>query len=233
MRAAAWGERTVRPKRASSAQRSEPKAKRPRTLGTPSGRGTLVPIRGGAPVVDGDGHRRGAPLAGRHPHGFDDPAVAGAAAEVPRDGLADLEVGRLRGPVEQVVHRHDQAGRAEAALDGALVDERRLHGGQLAVVLLALDGLDRLAHGGRGQDQARAHEGPADLHRARPALALLAGVLGAGQVEAVPQDVEQALAQPGVLDLVGPAVHPQGVGQVHPKALRTARSARTATAWRR
>ncbi len=51
MRAAAWGERTVRPKRASSAQRSEPKAKRPRTLGTPSGRGTLVPIRGGAPVV--------------------------------------------------------------------------------------------------------------------------------------------------------------------------------------
>ena len=60
IRAAAWGERTVRPKRAPSAHRSEPKAKRPRTLGTPSGRGTLVPMRGGAPVVtvvDGVGHR--------------------------------------------------------------------------------------------------------------------------------------------------------------------------------
>ena len=46
MRAAGWGERSVWPHNIPSAKRSEAKAKRPCTLGTPSGRGADEPISG-------------------------------------------------------------------------------------------------------------------------------------------------------------------------------------------
>ena len=75
--------------------------------------------------------------------GGQDPAVAGAAAQVAGDRLADLEVRRCR--------RCGRAGRApsrsargaEAALHRALVDERLLHVGEVAVaVRQPLDGGD-------------------------------------------------------------------------------------------
>src|SRR5207344_1534855 len=117
IRAAAWGERTVSPNRASSAQRSEPKANRPRTFGTPSGRGTLVPMRGGALVSTGAtvSVTGRAPPTGGHPNRLDDPSVAGAPAQVPRDRLADLRVGGGWAAIEQVVDGHHQARCAEPA----------------------------------------------------------------------------------------------------------------------
>ena len=53
-----------------------------------------------------------------------------------------------------------------------------------------------------GSHQARAHEDVVHQHRARSALALLAGVLRTPQLQALAQDVEQALAPPDVVDLV-------------------------------
>ena len=53
------------------------------------------------------------------PHGVEDLLVAGAAAEVARQGLADLGVARGGRAPQQVLGRHDQARRAEAALDRA------------------------------------------------------------------------------------------------------------------
>jgi hypothetical protein len=132
---------------------------------------------------------------------------------------------------EQVVHGDDQARRAEAALHRALVHEGLLHRGEAAVRAEALDGGDLPAGGRRRQHQARAHEHAVDEHGARAALALLAGCLGAGQAEPLAQDVEQALAQPGVADLVVLAVDPQHVvlvgGDAHRWALRRPGPART------
>ena len=57
-----------------------------------------------------------------------------------------------------------------------------------------------------------------EVDRARPALALLAGVLGPGQPEPLTQDVEQALALPHVVGLpplaVDRQVHPHRLGRL-------------------
>src|SRR5437773_11728854 len=49
--------------------------------------------------------------------------VAGAAAEVPGDGLADLHLGRLRVRGEERDGRHHHSGRAEPALQPVLLVE--------------------------------------------------------------------------------------------------------------
>ena len=61
---------------------------------------------------------------------IDDPAVAGAAADVARQLLGDLDRRRIGDPGEQIVGRHDQPGGAEAALHRASVDERLLDVGR-------------------------------------------------------------------------------------------------------
>src|SRR5206468_2812294 len=73
-------------------------------------------------------------------------------------------------------------------------------------------------------------------HRARATLTLLTGVLGARQPEPLPQDVEQALTQPGADHVVFGVVDREVVvlRRRHPgNILVTARRAMTATQWRR
>ena len=111
-------------------------------------------------------------------------------------------IGRLRVAVEQGVGGHDQPGRAEPALHGAGVDERPLHVGRRARLGEALDGDDRLVDGAGREHEARADQLAVDEHAARAALALLARALGAEQAEPLAQHVEQALAEPGVGDVV-------------------------------
>src|SRR6185436_1660042 len=67
--------------------------------------------------------RHGLPLPRGRLNRVDDVLVAGAAAEVAGDALADLGFGRLRIVVEQVGGRHDHAGRAIAALQTVLFPE--------------------------------------------------------------------------------------------------------------
>ena len=96
MRADACGERKVAPHNMCSSHRSDEKANLPRTLGTPSGRGADVPMRGAVPletrvevsVAIGD------PIAsgGGEAHRFDDASVAGAATQVAGQLFADLDL---------------------------------------------------------------------------------------------------------------------------------------------
>src|SRR5687768_11818471 len=96
IRARAWGERRVRPHNIPSAHRSLPKMKRPMTLGMPSGRGADSPMRGarswrpaGGAVVGGASGVMVSATAHLHDplDRGEDPAVSGAATEVPTDGL--------------------------------------------------------------------------------------------------------------------------------------------------
>ena len=146
------------------------------------------------------------------------PASASRIASSPGCGLA----------LEQVGHGDDEPGRAEAALDGAGLDERLLHRVQAAVAGEALDRDDLVTVGLGGEDEARAHELAVEHDRARAALALLAGVLRAGQLERVAQERQQALAAADV----GLAALPVD-GQLDPHATRhrsRARPARTRSA---
>ena len=73
-------------------------------------------------------------------HRVDDVLIAGAAAEIAFEAVADLFVGRIGIALEQLLGRHDHAGSAEAALEAMLVPEGFLHGVELAVGGEAFDG---------------------------------------------------------------------------------------------
>ncbi len=140
------------------------------------------------------------------------PSVAGAAAEVAAQRLPGLDLGGPVVALEQVVHGHRHAGGAVAALHGAGGGQRLLDVARGAPGRQALDGVDLAVGGQRGGHQAAGHQLAVHLHRAGPALALLAAVLGAGQSEPLAQHVEQALADPGVGDGPFETVDPQRVG---------------------
>lgn len=70
----------------------------------------------------------------------------------------------------------------------------------------ALDRDDLAALDLTGRDQTRTHRYAVQADRAGTALALLAGVLGAGQTQALAQHVQQGLALPHVVGFLGTAV---------------------------
>src|SRR5579885_1361788 len=119
--------------------------------------------------------------------------IPGAAAEVARDPIADLGLGRIEVAVEQRLRGDQQARRAEAALQRRVLQELLLYGMQLAAGGEALDGLDRVPFGLDGEHQARAHETPVQDHAAGAAVAGAAAFLAPGEVELVAEHVEQGL----------------------------------------
>src|SRR5262245_5017085 len=66
-------------------------------------------------------------LLRRRLHLVHDVLVAGAAAEVALEAVADLVVGRIRVRLENRARGHDHAGRAVAALEAVLLPESFLH----------------------------------------------------------------------------------------------------------
>src|SRR5712692_833342 len=105
----------------------------------------------------------------------------------------------MRLAAQQVMGRHHESGRAEPTLDGARLDEGVLNRVKSATAGQAFDRDDLPT-----LDLAREHEAGADqrsveVHGARSALALLAGILRAEQAKALAQHVQEALALPGVL----------------------------------
>ena len=137
-------------------------------------------------------------IAGSLVNRVEDLLVPGAAAEVPGERLADLVVARIGHAAEEVGRGDDEPRRAEAALHRARLGERALHRMELAVARETLDRDDVVAVRLGGEHETRADELAVEEHGARAALALLAGVLRAGELEAVAQRREQALARPGV-----------------------------------
>ena len=114
------------------------------------------------------------------------------------------------------------------------------------VVGQALDGDDLAALDLTGRDQTGTHRHAVEADRAGAALALLAGVLRAGQPHALAQDVQQALALPHVVGLLLTAVDGEidAHGYAAPSRVRplprydsqvhvSVRRAMTPTAWRR
>ena len=147
MRAYGCGERSVAPHSAPSAGRSDEKANAPWTLAIAVGARRASrrcrPARRASPSRSSVTRHRSPRRRGDGDllHGLDDPAVAGAAADVAGQLLADLDARSGCGvAVEQGVGGHDQPGRAEPALHGAGVDERLLHVGRRARLGEALDG---------------------------------------------------------------------------------------------
>src|SRR5947209_17189907 len=72
---------------------------------------------------------------------LEDLAVPGAAADVPRERLADLRVARLGVALQERLRGHDEPRRAEAALHGTGFHERHLERMHFSA---ARESLDRL-----------------------------------------------------------------------------------------
>src|SRR5713226_1627659 len=86
--------------------------------------------------------------------------VAGAATQITTESVAYLDFGWLRIFSQQMLHRHDEAGRAEAALRATPVTVSFLDGSQAAVLAHTLDGRDLLPFAARGQHSAGQHGDP-------------------------------------------------------------------------
>src|SRR5919206_3442860 len=147
--------------------------------------------------------------------GLNDVLIAGAAAEIAGQPLADLLVGGERIFPQQIDTGHQHAGRAEAALQGMELAERLLERRQLLARAQALDGLDGGAVRLHREGQTGAGAVAVDQDRAGATDAVLAARMRPGEAEFLAQEVVQ---QETGLDsaAVGPAVYP------HPHVVRGA-----------
>ena len=121
-------------------------------------------------------------------HRIDDLAVAGAAAEHAAQSVLDLGPARLAVPPHQFLGGHQHAGRADAALGRAMIEERLLERGhRIASTGETFHRLDAAA-----RDLAHGHEAgtnlaPIQQDGAGAAIAGIAADLRAGQTEIVAQ----------------------------------------------
>ena len=137
---------------------------------------------------------------------IDDVGISAAAADVAAHALAQLRGRqlRLRGEVgadvardaglDLVEHRDRRAdlpGRAIAALIAVMLDEGGLHRMQMLRRAQPFDGGDAVALVHHRERQAGIDPPPVDHHRAGAALAVIAALLGAGEMQVLAQRVEQ------------------------------------------
>ncbi len=133
--------------------------------------------------------------------GIQDAAPTGAAAEVRKEGLLDI---RRPGGLVQGGQPAQDAGGAEAALAGAVRDERLDQGLPASRRETVCGGDGAPGDPAQGRDAGDAGL-PVDQHGAAAALALrAAAVLDRGRPELIPERVEQRTTR--VVQLDGPAV---------------------------
>src|SRR6266566_873667 len=169
--------------------------------------------------------------------GFDrvhDLRVARAATEVALERGADRLAIGPRLALEEGQRRQQHAGRAEAALHGAVAHERLLQRVQATVALQPAQRDDGAASQPGGQNEARGHRPPVEQHRADAAHTLVAALLDVEDAERVAQQLEERLVG-AHLDLARAAIEDEP--RDHRRARSTARvSARrhsTPATWRR
>src|SRR5690348_4079129 len=121
--------------------------------------------------------------------------VSGAAAKIARQRIANLGLGRMRIVVEQRLGRHQEARRANAALQASVLEELLLQRMQLGTLRQPFDGLDLVARSLDPEHQARACGSPVEDYTACAAVAGQTSFLAAGHSQNVAQDLEQALAR--------------------------------------
>src|SRR5438093_7645037 len=154
-------------------------------------------------------HLLGSPL-----DGLDDVVVAGAAAEVAFQPVADLGLRRPRRALEELGGRHDHARSAEPALQAVLFPEAFLDRMQLAVLGHALDGFHLRALALDGQERTGLHRQAVDVHGAGAALAGVAAHMGAGEPRELPDVVDEQEARLDVMGILQ-AVDGHGNGCLH------------------
>src|SRR6266850_3208613 len=132
---------------------------------------------------------------GRQLHRLEDLDVAGAAAQIAGQSLADLLARRLGPRVEERLRGAQDPRSAVAALRGAELRERQLQRMGARTDREPLDREDRTILALEAEDQARQLRPAVEEHRAGAALAQLAAVLGPGQAEILAQDLEQRLVR--------------------------------------
>src|SRR5687767_13473564 len=144
--------------------------------------------------------------------GIDDALIAGAAAEIARDGDAHLLLGRIGIVAQKLEQRRQHARRAEAALQAVIVAERFLErmklGGRRRD---AFDGQDLVAVRLHREHQARARGEAVEQDRAGAADAVLAAEMGAGEAELLAHEIGEREAD---LDLLVVALAVDGDGDV-------------------
>ena len=116
-----------------------------------------------------------------------------AAVSLRRRGQVGADMARDAG-LDLVEHRHGRAdlpGRAVAALIAVMLDEGGLHRVQVVGRAQPLDGGDAVALVHHRERQAGIDPPPVDDHRAGAALAVIAALLGAGEMQVLAQRVEQ------------------------------------------
>src|SRR5580704_10280871 len=123
------------------------------------------------------------PLPRRALHRRDDLRIGGAATEVAGQPVLDRVVVRVGMAVEQLLGHQYESGRAEAALERALLDEGLLDRVERAVGVERLDRRHLGAVRERREIEAARHRGAVDDHGAAPAQALAAALARAVQRE--------------------------------------------------
>src|SRR6266849_9584241 len=113
-------------------------------------------------LVPGDSDAARLPLLGGGLHRLDDLRIGGAAAQVAGEIVLDLLVVRIGMAVEQLLRHQHEAGRAEAALEGALLDEGLLHRIELSARVEMLDGRHLGAVDEGGEIETARHRGAVD-----------------------------------------------------------------------
>ena len=141
-----------------------------------------------------------------------DGGVAGAAADLAGDGLADRLLAGVGVAVEQRPGGHHHPGRAEAALQAVAAHEALLDRVEDAVLLEVLDGAHLVAAGHRGQHRAGLDRLAVHPGHAGAAVAGVAAPVGAGEPELVAQEVHE---QQPALDLAGDALAVDGHRHLH------------------
>src|SRR4030095_15833893 len=140
MRACACGERRILPHSMPGRGKSAPYWAVPVPFGTPSGRTGLVPttFSSFSGVVITLAMLRPPHFTGGIEHRLDNLVVPGAAAQVPRQPVAHLFLGRVEIALQQRFRRDEDAGRADAALERCVLQELLLQRVQLLAVGHAL-----------------------------------------------------------------------------------------------
>src|SRR5215510_9350379 len=133
-------------------------------------------------------------LVARGAHRLDDVLITGAAAEIGREHVEQLLVIDVRILLQRIGGQHQEARRAEAALQRVMRDEGALQWMQIVRRAESLDGTDVLILRLHREHQTRAHRFAVDDHRAGPADAMLAADMRAGLPAVLADGIDQRLA---------------------------------------
>jgi len=122
--------------------------------------------------------------------------IPGAAAQVPGEPVADTGLVGVRLAVKQCLGGDDEAGCADATLEGRLFKERLLQRMEVVAVGYAFNGGDFTAVDFNRKDATGVHNAAIEHDVTGAAVAVAAAFLGAGQLQFVAEDFQKGL--PGI-----------------------------------